>query len=262
MAKAAKAAKASKSEAAETASDLPIFFTKPAALDSKRHAKAGFKLNQGYAFANEVNSIPLNVAEFVEAAKTYPVVFTAGEDALPVAVVGLEQKNYFVGEEGQWLPHCYIPAYVRKYPFVFTEMPEQKQFVLCIDEAAPHFAEEAGKDDAPLYDGDKPSELVTRALEFCTAYHNHYVMTRNFGKDLKDAGLLVPHQSDIQLANGRKLRLGSFQLIDAEKFEKLPEEKFLEFRKKGYLPLIYQALMSATNWRYLVDLAGEREPKN
>ncbi len=243
----------------QDAGGLPLFFKNPTPLDMKRHAKAGLTPVQDLSFADSTNSILINAVEFFEAAKQYPIVFTQGENPLPAVIVGLEKQNYFVDTKGQWKADSYLPAYVRKYPFVFMDMPERKEFLLCIDEAAPQFKENAGKDTLPLYKDGQPSDLTKNALEFCTAYHNHHQLTRRFCEDVKKHDLLTPTRSDAKLFNGREIHLGGFQAIDEKKLNALPEATILEFFKKGWLPLLYSALMSGSNWKRLVDMAAERE---
>lgn len=242
--------------------NLPLFFKKPVPLDMKRHAKAGLLPVQDISFAATTNSILVNAVEFFEAAKQYPVVFTQSESPLPAVIVGLEQQNYFVNKKGQWKEGAYIPAYVRKYPFVFMDAPERNEFLLCIDEAAPQYKENGGKDTLPLYKDSTPSELTRNALEFCTAYHNHHQLTRRFCEDIQNAGLLTPMRSDAKLSTGREIHLGGFQSIDEKKLAALPEATILDFFKKGWLPLIYAAIMSASNWKKLVDMAAQREKSN
>jgi hypothetical protein len=239
--------------------NVPLFFERPVPLELPRHAKAGLFPSRDYSFTASTNSLLINGVEFVEAAKNYPIIFTLGESPIPAVILGLEGQNYFVDKEGGWQEDSYIPAYVRKYPFIFMDMVGQNQFALCIDEAAPHFKIDGGPDTLPLYEGNKPSALTTNALEFCTAYHNHHIMTRSFSEALKKANLLIPSQSNAILFNGRKIDLGGFQIIDEKKFNALPDKTILEFRKKGYLPLIYFALMSATHWNKLAQMAGKRE---
>ena len=259
MSKASFNPKTGAAPAAPQDSNLPLFFRKPAPLDLKRHAKAGLLPTQDIAFAATTNSIMVNAIEFFEAAKQYPIVFTQGEVPLPVVIVGLEQKNYFVGKDGSWKTGSYIPAYVRKYPFVFMDVPERNEFVLCIDEAASQYKENGGKDAVALYKDGKPSDMTKNALEFCTAYHNHHQVTRKFCEAVQAAGLLTPTRSDAKLASGREIHLGGFQSIDEKKVNALPDATVLEFFKKGWLPLLYAALMSGANWKKLVDLAALEE---
>jgi hypothetical protein len=243
----------------ETSAALPLFFKKPAFLELARHTKAGVLPLQDFTFTADTNSILVNGAEFFEAAKYYPIVFTEGEVPLPAIVLGLEQKNYYVDAEGKWKKGTYIPAYVRKHPFIFMDVPDQQQFLLCIDEASVQYKENGGAGTMPLYEEGKPSEVTRNALEFCTAFYNHHQITRRFCEDLKEAGLLMPTRGDAKLFNGREIHLGGFQVIDEKKLQELSDDKIIELHKKGWLPLIYFALMSGSNWRNLTEMAGESE---
>ena len=242
-------------------SNLPMFFKQPVLLDKRRHKEAGCTVTKEFGFARDTNSIPVNVMEFVEAAKIYPIVFTEGDNPQPVVIVGLEQRNYFVDDMGYWKADCYLPAYVRKYPFVFMHAPEEDQYLLCVDEASHQFKKKAEKEVRPLFEGENPSGISKAALEFCTAFQNHHKASLQFSKGLQNADLLVPNASKATLFNGREIQLGGFQIIDEKKFNELPDESILAFKQKGWLPFIYFALLSTSNWKRIVDLAAEFEPK-
>ncbi len=250
---------AASSTAKVDANTLPLFFKKPAAVDAARHGEAGLKPQENMGFAANTNSIFINMVEFPEAAKYYPIVFSDGDAPMPAVIAGLENKNYFVGADKRWKKDTYIPAYVRRYPFVFMEMPDSEEYILCVDEAAEHFQKKAGKNDLPLYVGGTPSELALNALDFCRAFQQQYDITREFSAAVKAAGLLTSTRSDAKLQNGREIRMSGFQVIDEAKFSKLPELTIMEFHKKGWLPALYFMLMSATNWRNLIALAAEVE---
>jgi hypothetical protein len=235
---------------------LPLFFRDPRAIDASRHAHAAVRPGSAFDFARHTNSIPLNTIEFMEAARYYPIVFTYGDTPSPVAIVGLERENYFVEADHSWKKNVYIPAYVRQYPFVFFEKPEEKKFYLCIDEGSPHFSPTLKEGAQPLYQEDgKPAAITDNALKFCTAFYNHYLITRHFCTDLKAHNLLVPYQSEAKLSDGRKISLAGFQMIDEKALNELPDQVFLEFRKKGWLPFLYFSLASTSNWKRLTELA-------
>ena len=240
---------------------LPLFFQRPTPLDAERHAKAGLLPMTDMGFAMNTNSIVINAVEFFEAAKSYPIVFTMGDVPVPAAIVGLEQHNYFVNADKQWKDGAYIPAYVRKYPFAFMngKMEGNDAFVLCVDEASAQYKEKAAKKTQPLFENGAPSALAKNALEFCTAYQNRYKQTQQFCAGIKAAGLFSPMRSDAKLKNGREIHLGGFQMIDEAKVRALPQETVLDFFQKGWLPLLYAALMSSSNWKRLADMASQDE---
>lgn len=234
---------------------LPMFFRAPLALDPKRHANAGLKAISDLSFAKQTNSIAINAVEFFEAAKHYPIVFTGTDVPMPGIIVGLEQQNYFVDAKGRWKDGTYVPAYVRKYPFLFLDMPEKQQLMLCVDEGAPQFAEKGARDAHPLFEGEKPSALCSNALEFCKVYHQHYLHTQALGLDLKRANVLEQMQSNTKLDTGREIQLSGFWVVDEKKLAELPDATILDFHKRGVLPLLYAALLSGSNWKKLADIA-------
>src|SRR5687768_13509261 len=119
---------------------LPMFYKKPVPLDPLRHATAGLKPEGAYRYAAGTNALPLTASEMGHAARTYPIVFSSSSPTVPFAVVGLrDHENLFVDGQGVWRDDSYIPAYVRRYPFIFSEVPESQRLVLCIDEAAESF---------------------------------------------------------------------------------------------------------------------------
>ena len=244
----------------EDTAGMPLFFKRPVPVDAERHLKAGIALVDDVSFAKHTNSILINAAEFVEASKYYPIIFTQDEEVMPAVLTGLENRNYYVDDKNHWLKDTYIPAYVRRYPFVFMDVPEQNQFVLCVDEESPQFREKASGKDLPFYKDGQPSELAVNALDFCTSFQKHYQITREFCAALKEASLLKSMRSDSKLQSGREIRLAGFQVIDEEKLEALSDEQIIGLHKKGWLPLIYFALLSSSNWRNIINLASDYEP--
>src|SRR5262245_41509961 len=106
-------------------SGLPQFYRNPVPLDPVRHAKAGLKNRDDFGFARGTNAIALTGAEFASAARAYPIVFSAAAPVVPFAVVGLRDgDNLFLDAAGNWREDTYIPAYVRRYPFIFFEIAD------------------------------------------------------------------------------------------------------------------------------------------
>jgi tetratricopeptide (TPR) repeat protein len=125
------------------------------------------------------------VVEFAVAARHYPIVFSNSAPHLPVTVCGLQTgSNAFVGNDNRWTQGCYVPAYVRRYPFILMENAEAKQFILCVDEDSDMVGK---KGERVLFDDEgKPSELTNRAMELCRAYRGQYESTRRFVEELAE----------------------------------------------------------------------------
>jgi hypothetical protein len=259
MVKAKKGAKPALGAASEaqpgTAPGLPLFYEKPAALDSNRHAKAGLRSKATLAFARACNSVPLNAIEFIEAARCYPIVFSNEEAPFPVAVFGWERTNPFITAEDQWREDCYIPAYVRQYPFTLFEAPNSDKMYLCVDEASASFVGEINEktsDVVAFYDEGVATDATKRALEFTNAFYQHTRITRAFCDDLKRHNLLAPYDSTVRI-DGNEKHLKGFLMINETAFNALPPEVFLEFRAKGWLAFIYLSFASAINWKRLME---------
>jgi hypothetical protein len=233
---------------------LPLFYGAPRPLDSRRHAGKRLRATNDLGFARRTNSIPLNGIEFLLAVKHYPIVFTASEPAVPVAVVGLrERENLYIRPDGSWETGAYVPAYVRRYPFIFLEHAGGGQFTLCIDEGSGALSNEEGE---PLFEGDAAAPAALRARDFCSAFRAQAIATRAFADAVQAAGLLVENRAQVTLKDGRALGLSGFRVIDEGKFNALPDETILDWRRKGWLPLIYCHLISTSNWANLVDRAA------
>jgi len=259
MTKSKKAAPAAKSASSETeqkaASGLPLFFRKPAALDSERHKQAGLVRKADLSFARECNSVPLNAIEFLEAAHHYPIVFTNDAEPVPAAILSWSQTNPYITKTNEWAEGKYIPAYVRQYPFILYQAPNTDKYYLCIDEASSSYQAEVksgDKDTLPLYEDGKPSAATNRALEFANAFFQHVKITRTFCDDLKKHDLLAPYNATATV-DGKQQHLQGFLMINEKAFNALSDEVFLDFRKKGWLPFIYLSLASAANWKRVMD---------
>jgi len=235
--------------------NLPPFYIRPWALDPVRHATAGIKLQTDFAFAGSTNAIAVTIGEFASAQAHYPIVFTGPANPMSLAVMGVvSDRNLFVRADGSWRPRCYIPGYVRRYPFVFDRIPSADQYLLCIDEGADLFMAAGGE---PLFMNGKPSPLTERALQFCSAFQNQAEETERFAKALWDQDLLIENHAEITLRNGEKRSLTGFHVVDEARFNALPDATVLEWRRRGWLALIYAHLMSTQQWAILVEIASD-----
>ena len=103
-----------------------------------RHGKHSVEVGGSYAFSAGVNAVPLMAVEILRAATEYAVVFTAvGDDVMPAVVLGVKgEQNLYLDGEGHWKAK-YVPAFLRRYPFVFSASADNKTLTLCVDEAYP-----------------------------------------------------------------------------------------------------------------------------
>jgi len=244
--------------AAPAESALPLFYRAPHPVTKERHGNQAIRRDANFGFAARANSVPLNAAEFPLAARHYPILFTGGEPAIGIALLGLrDNQNLFVGADGAWETGAYIPAYIRRYPFIFMAGEEDGRYILCLDENPELLTAE--DDGQKLFAEGEPTEVTTRALDFCKAYQQQSDYTRKLGGLLAQHGLLTANRANVTLKSGESLALGGFRMVDAKALDALDDAAFLELRRAGALPLIYAQLFSTANWAALVarDAAPE-----
>lgn len=234
-----------------TTNSMPLLYKNPQQLTPELHD--GLKLNfeVGFGFARQTNSVPLVIEEFGATCRDYVIVFSTGEVALPLVVLGVRSDhNAYVNDKGEWAPDTYIPAYVRRYPFIFSETPGSEDLTLCIDMDAAALNKDKGVD---LFDDKKePSDLTKQGLEFCKNFHIQLQQTREFCEALQAADLLVDQQASLTLHDGQTQNLTDFRIVDEQKFRQLPAETLQMFHERGWLGLIYAHLISTGSMGKLV----------
>lgn len=243
------------SEANNTTSVLPIFYKKVVPLNKEVHGELYLEGIEGYQHTKETNSVYIAAIEFLAAAREYPIVFAKGGDdkVFPVVLLGLEQnQNLFVDKKGAWKAG-YIPAYVRRYPFILATPDDAKAtFTVCIDESFPGF--NTAKEGKPLFDEKgEQLDILNQAVDFLKDYQSHVQLTTLFCDNLSKLDLLEPMQANIEMASGTKHALGGFMGVNREKLKALKPAKLAEMLKSDQLELIFAHLSSLSNIRGLMN---------
>jgi len=225
-----------------------LFYQNPEPLNAARHRDLRLMAdNPRYSFAARTNSIPLVAAEFPRASLDFPIVFAGAPNSIysPAVIVGLKNdENNFVDTDGRWLA-SYIPAFVRRYPFVLAEQPDNKELTVMVDVAYSGFSSEKGQ--RIFTEKGEPSEFLRSAINFLRDFHDQTQRTRDFVQELKNLDLLVPRQ--FQIAQGGKtvFTLREFYVIDESRLGKLSDTQLTSLGRRGYLMLIYAHLFSLAN---------------
>lgn len=227
-------------------------------LSINRHRDCSVEIGPNYAFSGSINSMPLMAIEFPEAAAEYAIVFAGDRDnVMPAVILGIGRDNLYLSPEGGWEAK-YVPAFVRRYPFVFSTSPDQRQLVLCIDEAFSGFNRE-GRGQPLFTEAGKPSAYVDGMLRFLQEYQTQFLRTQAFCKKLRELDLLAPMQAQAELATGTRMSLGGFMAVDRAKLKALPAETLAELARTDELELLYLHLHSMRNFLAVRDRLAAAE---
>ena len=235
-----------------------MYYERPVLLDRDKHRKLRVKPSTSFAFARKANSLYLAGVEFNEACKEYAIVFTRGahQKIVPVAMLGLRSReNLFVDADEHWTAG-YVPAFVRRYPFVLAELSGESLGV-CIDEA---YGGLDNKEGEALFDakgGDTP--FLKNAVDFLTRYQQEFGRTEDFCRRLEQAGLLTEMNAKAQLVDGRSFAVNGLLVVDEKKLMALPDAVALSLFRAGELHLISMHLASLSNMQKLVELMAQRK---
>ncbi len=243
-----------KSVASTAASALPLFYKKVVPLNKEVHGELYIEGIEGYTHTKETNSIYIAAIEFLQVSREYPIVFAKGADdvVFPVALLGLEKnKNLFVDSNGAWTA-SYIPAYVRRYPFILATADDKKDnFAVCIDESFPGF--NTAKEGKALFDDKgEQNDILNQAVDFLKDYQTHVQLTTRFCENLSKLDILEPMQANIERATGEKTSLGGFMGVNREKLKALKPAKLAELLKSDQMELIFAHLASLSNLNALM----------
>jgi SapC len=199
------------------------------------------------SFARDLNSMLLATTELPLAALDFPCVFVGeGDQRTLVAIVGLRDKeNLFLDDAGRWEQGAYVPAFVRRYPFVLAQPDAQSQeLTLCLDEAFDGFNSAEGE---ALFQADgQDSDYLKRLQQFLLDFHNDMGRTAAFARQLVALDLLVERNIDFQLGEQR-MNLQGIQVVDENKLRALPADKVQELFASGALGFIHAHLLSLNN---------------
>jgi hypothetical protein len=237
-----------------------LIYERALPVSSARHGKWSVEVGNDYSFSKTVNSVPLLAVEFPNATGEYPIVFAgSGDTVMPAVILGLRgQENLFLSDNA-WKAN-YIPAFVRRYPFVFSSNADNSQFTLCIDEAFHGFNQD-GKGARLFTDEGKPSAYVENVLKFLQEYQVQFLRTQAFCKKIKELNLLDPMQAEVTLPAGARTALTGFQAINRQRLKELSGDKLAELAKTDELELIYLHLSSLRNFNTLKDRLAALESK-
>jgi SapC len=218
-------------------------------LSKDRHAEWSVEVGRDFGFARDINALPILVSEFAPAAREYPIVFSKVEQTVqPLLVVGMRDgENLYLDGSNQWSAD-YVPAFLRRYPFVFSRSNDGKTFTLCIDEAYAGFNQK-GLGQRIFSDEGVITPYVKNVMQFLQTFQAEHDRTQALGRKLDEFELLETHNAVWTAPSGEKTALSGFYCINRKKLQELPPKVLTGMIGSGEMDLIYAHLLSLTNFQ-------------
>lgn len=240
-----------------------VLYKNPQALTKEAHGDLGLlQIEKPFNFAATTHVVPLTVQEFGIAATSMPIIF-APDKKTPLAVLGARSnENLFVGADGNWELDVYIPAFVRRYPFIFAADDNNENFVVFIDQDA----EMLGKNPVrPLFNNGELSDYSQGAIQFLQDFENQRRATEQWADIINKFDLLedkvvtfTPTKDDG--TPGETLKVADYIGVSEEKLNALSDADLLELKTTGALGAIYAHLVSLLQWQKMVQKTLRMNP--
>ena len=235
----------------------------PVLLQADLHRHKKLARLSDFSIAAAMHAVFLAAAEFPEAALEYPIIFlslgekdAAGREGVTAcAMLGVTRgENLYV--QGQKWDATYLPAFIRRFPFLLTKTPNQGATSVAIDQAWAGFGDTKG--EALFTETGEPAAALQRMLKFLEQFEQESRRTEALCALLVELDLLKTMQVDATLPSGEALHVDGFLAVDEDKLAKLDDAQVLVLHRNGALRLISAHLVSLNNLRRLVHRKAAR----
>jgi hypothetical protein len=236
---------------------LPLFYNQIEPLSSQVHGEFSLRPMERAPFLSNTHAIPVTVEEFPMVQRYMPIVFSLGDEPVPLALMGLNDGiNTYFDETGKLIEeNFYLPAYARRYPFMLARLrPDADELSLCFDPSS----DALGKfdDGQKLFENGEPTELVKNILEFNRQFEEAAQRTSQFMAELKELDLLIDGETSIQPEGAAQpFVYRGFLMVNEQKLNDLRGDQLRKMVQSGMLPLIYAHLYSLAMMR---DIFGRQ----
>lgn len=229
-------------------------------LSSEQHGNWCFKNKNDFQFAQGSNAFPVLNVEFFQAASIYPIVFIKTEAGVyPSVIVGIQdEQNLFVNESGEW-DADYVPAFLRRYPYVYSLSEDKKNLTVCLDDQFDGWNQDGLGER--LFDSEgQQTQYLSNVVKFLQDYHSNYLQTEAFCQKLEELDLLENMQANVTVEGVEQLPIQGFFGVNRQKLMNLSQEDAHELLKNGGLELIYLHIHSLNRFSDLAKRASKAAP--
>lgn len=245
--------------AAQAKPALPLLYRRIEPLSATRHGAVRLRGPQDFSFARGAGIVPITLGEFSIVARQYPIVFLPTRPGAPplaaAALGGSPRENLFVGADGQWLQGFYVPAYLRRYPFITGDTQEAERKAIYLDVESPRVSQDEG---VALYENGELSQLGKAAVEFCRQYHGQVLATAAFNAAISAADILVPRSYPTEGDAKPRKNDPAMMTVDEAKLPSIDDATYLKWRAQNWIGMLYLHLFSISNFAALMQLRKRR----
>jgi len=208
-------------------------------------------------FCRTANSLALSAAEFVSAARDYPITFVSGDEKAfaPVALLGLaEKQNLFIDASGAWIAGHYVPAFIRRFPFCLAratvEGRPRTDRIVCVEKS---YLDAGG---LPLYDAEgKVTPNWSGFEQLLQSYENDLELTAQMCEAFAKLELFEAFEFRVMNAEQASLTIKGMYRIDEKRFTALKPASHKAMVTKGFMGRIYSHFHSLENFGRLYQRA-------
>ncbi|UDL03827.1 SapC family protein [Marinobacter sp. CA1] len=218
------------------------------ALSKSAHRSAGVRpSNTAYALEQAV--VPVVAEEVPRVLPTMPLAFVnapSGQGFELVALQALQPgMNVYVHTDGRWIGG-YKPAWYRAHPFRLIPDESGSRRVVCVDEEAEAFENEAGPDTPTLFGPDgEPTEKTRHLVNFLEQLEKGKEVTHAAVALLAEQGLIVPWEISARKAKGETgYDVQGLYHIDEAALKALEPERVVKLLRSGALSIAFSQLLS------------------
>ncbi|MCZ2327853.1 SapC family protein [Bartonella sp. F02] len=244
--------------------NIMLFYKNIIPFNKITHKNFKFVSPKDMSFAKDTHWVPLAGSEFFQAAVDYPILFMSALDEqekrhyTSVALVGLSNnENDYIAADKSWKKVAYIPAFVRRYPFVLAQIPNEKELSVCFDQQSGMFNEVEGTN---LFNSDgSVSPFMEDRIRFLETFRVAMEKTSEFIDTLVSMDLLSQKSINVKDDKGLSALLEDFWIVDEEKLNKLSAQQLAKLHKNGFLGWIFAHLMSMNNLVKVLSMRNENQ---
>lgn len=222
-------------------------YKKVEVLNSEAHGSLKVNPIKGFEYAKELTNCAITISEFIKAKSSLPIVFVKNDSGYSaIVMLGLSEKNSFVDTKNNWKEGAYVPAFVRRYPFVFANIEDK--LALGIDTDCKAVNKKSGQ---ALFNKDNSaSEYAQSVMKFMESYQKDYAMTSDIIAQLDSLGVLEDAQLNINNKDNNKILKG-FKRVNREKLNALDDKSLSNMLRNGVYDIILAHLESLENFNSL-----------